>query len=216
MRIVRIQDGARKKFKHHIDLRRPEDIRSYSVPESFSGCEEQVFSSSDLKRTLRFRAEALEIDSDNRRIRMWYAPYPKNFFEIKIRLQKEYLSNLEEIAQDMMFTFFDIPKYACRGGRISDLSGKVLQRRVNGSEDFVPRLSRLTEEVEELIGTENDKLPRNTKSFDYWVSDYKILEQGFAITVGNEDSKEFVRYHKLDGSIVTAYIRPYFYMEYSM
>ena len=216
MRIVRIKCEERKKFKHHIDLRRPEDIRSYSVPESFSGCEEQVFSSSDLKRTLRFRAEALEIDSDNRRIRMWYAPYPKNFFEIKIRLQKEYLSNLEEIAQDMMFTFFDIPKYACRGGRISDLSGKVTRRCVTGKEDFVPRVSRLTQEVDEIIGTEADKLPCSVKSFDYWVSDYKILNQGFAVTVGNEDSNEFVRYHKLDGSIVTAYVRPYFYMEYKM
>lgn len=216
MRIVRIQDGARKKFKHHIDLRRPEDIRSYSVPESFSGCEEQVFSSSDLKRTLRFRAEALEIDSDNRRIRMWYAPYPKNFFQLKMRLDESYISNLEKITRDLMHTFFDFPTYVCRGALPSDLSGKVIGRRVQGMEDFVPRVSRLTEEVDELIGTKEDKLPRHTRSFDYWVSDSKTLEKGFAVTVGNEDSKEFVRYHKLDGSIITAYVRPYFYMEYVM
>ena len=124
--------------------------------------------------------------------------------------------NLEEIAQDMMFTFFDIPKYACRGGRISDLSGKVIGRHVQGMEDFVPRVSRLTEEVDELIGTKEDKLPRHTRSFDYWVSDSKTLEKGFAVTVGNEDSDEFVRDHKLDGSIITAYVRPYFYMEHVM
>ena len=216
MRIVRIEDGARRKFKHHIDLRRPEESREYVVPESFSGCEEQVFKSSNLKRSIRFRAEVLEIDTDNGRIRMWYAPYPKNFFEIRMKLQIEYISNLEEIAQDMMFTFFDIPKYACRGGRISDLSGKVIRRCVAGMEDFVPRVSRLTQEVDEIIGTDADKLPHSVKSFDYWVYDYKILNQGFAVTVGNEDSNEFLRYHKLDGSIVTAYVRPYFYMEYKM
>ena len=216
MRIVRIKCEERKKFKHHIDLKKPEESREYVVPETLSGCEEQVFSSSDLKRFVRFRAEVLEIDSDDERIRMWYAPYPKNFFEIKMKLQKEYISNIEEIAQDMMFTFFDIPKYACRGGRFSDLSGKVIARRVQGMEDFVQRTSRLTEEVDELIGTENDKIPCSVKSFDYWVSDYKVLSQGLAVTVGNEDSNEFVRYHKLDGSIVTAYVRPYFYMEYEM
>ena len=83
-------------------------------------------------------------------------------------------------------------------------------------EDFVPRVSRLTQEVDEIIGTEADKLPCSVKSFDYWVSDYNILNQSFAVTVGNEDSNEFVRYHNLDGSVITAYVRPYFYMEYEM
>ena len=216
MRIVRIEDGARRKFKHHIDLRRPEESREYVVPESFSGCEEQVFKSSNLKRSIRFRAEVLEIDSDNGRIRMWYAPYPKNFFRLEMKLEASYISNLEKIIGDMMHTFFDLPTFACRCALLSDLSGKVIGRHVQGMEDFVPRVSRLTEEVDELIGTKEDKLPRHTRSFDYWVSDSKTLEKGFAVTVGNEDSKEFVRYHKLDGSTITAYVRPYFYMEYMM
>ena len=216
MRIVRIECGERKRFKHHIDLRKPKERREYVVPETLSGCEEQVFSSSDLKRYVRFRAEALEIDSDNGRIRMWYAPYPKNFFQLEMKLEASYISNLEKIIGDMMHTFFDLPTYVCRGALLSDLSGKVIGRRVQGMEDFVPRVSRLTEEVDELIGTKEDKLPRHTRSFDYWVSDSKTLEKGFAVTVGNEDSNEFVRYHKLDGSIITAYVRPYFYMEYVM
>lgn len=216
MRIVRIKCEERKKFKHHIDLRQPEKSREYVVPETLSGCEEQVFSSSNLKRSVRFRAEVLEIDSDDERIRMWYAPYPKNFFQLKMRLDESYISNLEKITKDLMHTFFDFPTYVCRGALLSDLSGKVIGRRVQGMEDFVPRVSRLTEEVDELIGTKEDKLPRHTRSFDYWVSDSKTLEKGFAVTVGNEDSKEFVRYHKLDGSIITAYVRPYFYMEYVM
>ena len=60
MRIVRIKCEERKKFKHHIDLRKPEESREYVVPETLSGCEEQVFSSSNLKRSVRFRAEVLE------------------------------------------------------------------------------------------------------------------------------------------------------------
>ena len=87
-------------------------------------------------------------------------------------------------------------------------NSQVILRRYNRNFNF--------QEVDEIIGTEADKLPCSVKSFDYWVSDYKILNQGFAVTVGNEDSNEFVRYHKLDGSIVTAYVRPYFYMEYEM
>lgn len=216
MRIVRIKSEERKMFRHHIDLRRPEGSREYVVPESLSGCEEQVFSSSKLKRFIRFRAEVLEINSDDRRIRMWYAPYPRNFVRLDMRLDENYISNLEKITRDMMHAFFDFPTYVCRAGLLSDVSGKVMQRHVSGTEDFVPRVSRLTEEVDELIGTEEDKLPRRGKSFDYWVSDTKMLEQGFAITIGNEASKEFVRYHKLDGSIVSAYVRPYFYMEYVM
>ena len=216
MRIVTIKDGERRKFKHHIDLRSPDERRDYVVPETLSGCEELVLSSSNLKRSVRFRAEVLEIDSDNGRIRMWYAPYPKNFFQLKMRLDESYISNLEKITKDLMHTFFDFPTYVCRCALLSDLSGKVIGRHVQGMEDFVPRLSRLTEEVDELIGTKEDKLPRHTRSFDYWVSDSKTLEEGFAVTVGNEDSDEFVRDHKLDGSIITAYVRPYFYMEHVM
>ena len=216
MRIVRIKCGERKRFQHHIDLRKPEGRMEYVVPKTLSGCEEQVFSSSNLKRSVRFRAEVLEIDSDDERIRMWYAPYPKNFFRLEMKLEASYISNLEKIIGDMMQTFFDLPTFACRCALLSDLSGKVIGRRVQGMEDFVPRVSRLTEEVDELIGTKEDKLPRHTRSFDYWVSDSKTLEEGFAVTVGNEDSKEFVRYHKLDGSTITAYVRPYFYMEYMM
>lgn len=216
MRIVRIKCGERKRFQHHIDLRKPEGRMEYVVPKTLSGCEEQVFSSSNLKRSVRFRAEVLEIDSDDERIRMWYAPYPKNFFQLEMKLEASYISNLEKIIGDMMQTFFDLPTFACRCALLSDLSGKVIGRRVQGMEDFVPRVSRLTEEVDELIGTKEDKLPRHTRSFDYWVSDSKTLEEGFAVTVGNEDSKEFVRYHKLDGSTITAYVRPYFYMEYMM
>lgn len=213
MRIVRIEDGEMKNYKHHIDFRKPKESRLYVVPESISGCEEQVFDSSNIKKFIRFRAEVLEIDLDNGRIRMWYAPYPKNFFQLRMRLDESYISNLEKITRDLMHTFFDFPTYVCRGALLSDLSGKVIGRHVQGMEDFVPRVSRLTEEVDELIGTKEDKLPRHIRSFDYWVSDSKTLEKGFAVTVGNEDSKEFVRYHKLDGGIVTAYVRPYFYME---
>ena len=213
MRIVTIENGERRKFKHHIDLRSPEESRKFVVPETLSGCEEQVFSSSNLKRSVRFRAEVLEIDSDNGRIRMWYAPYSKNFFRLEMRLEASYISNLEKITRDMMNTFFDLPTFACRCALLSDLSGKITGRRVQGMEDFVPRVSRLTEEIDELIGTKEDKLPRRKKPFDYWMFDSKTLEEGFAVTVGNEDSKGFVRYHKLDGSTITAYVRPYFYME---
>ncbi len=217
MRIVRIEDGEMKNFKHHIDFRKPKESRVYVVPESVSGCEEQVFDSSNIKKKfIRFRAKTLEIDSDNGKIRMWYAPYPKDFFSLRMRLEKRYISNLEDITKEIMHAFFDIPTYACRAGKLFDLSGKVTQRSVMGTESFVPRVSRLSEEIHELIGTEKDKDPSSVKSFDFWIFDNEFLDQRFAVTIGNENSKEFVRYHKLDGTIITAYLRPYFFKEYRM
>ena len=220
MKISYISNGEKSKFRHHKDIRMPEGVE-YVVPAELSGCEEQCFVSSKLKPVIRFRFELLEIDADNNKVQVWYAPKPRNFFKLSIKLTETYVHNLEKIMTEMSCAFLRMPTGFARGAHFDDISGSITQKSVIGMKNYIPHQSKRTLELAELIGPGKLEKPKSLKSFDYWVFDQEMLDKGFLLTVGNENGAEFIR--KLEvGSlpegkdIVTAYVRPYFCEEYDM
>ena len=214
MKGIYVYNGKFYRYAHHEDLRMPEDVE-FIIPEELSGCREQVFRSSDLKRVVRFRSEIFEINTETHNVRIWSAAYPKNFFKLSMRLSKPYVYNLEEIMSRMVSNVLRAPLNMCRGSRYCDISGKISEHQVKGMASFTPKVSRLTQEVDEIIGTEKDKIPLRVRSFDYWVYDKESID-GVVLTVGNENGHEFIRFHELDGSIMTAYVRPWFGVEFEV
>lgn len=218
MKIAYICNGEKNKFKHHKDIRMPEGV-TYVVPEELSGCERQTFNSSDLKTVIRFRFELLEIDSDNKKLRVWYAPKAQEFFKLSIRLVEPYVHNLEKIMTDMSSAF--MLRDLARGASLDDVSGKVIQRSINGLKSYIPHPSKRTLEIAQLIGPGKVETPKRFKSFDYWVFNQEMLDKGYLLTVGNEEGTEFIRVLKIGSlpegkDIVTAYVRPYFCKEYDI
>ena len=63
---------------------------------------------------------------------------------------------------------------------------------MKGMASFTPKVSRLTQEVDEIIGTEKDKIPLKVRSFDYWVYDKEYIDnEEVVLTVGNENGHEY-------------------------
>ena len=220
MKISYISNGEKIKFRHHKDIRMPKG-GTYVVPEELSGCEEQRFDSSKLKSVIRFRFELLEIDTDSKKLRVWYAPKPQDFVKLSIRLEHPYVHNLEKIMTDMSLALLGDSTGLTRGTLLGDISGKITQRSVFGMRNFIPYKSRRTFELAELIGPGELQKPRKLKTFDYWVFDQETLDEGFLLTVGNEGGTEFVRYLKVGSlpegeNVVTAYVRPLSCEEYNM
>ena len=152
---IYVCDGKFYKYTHHKELRMPENVE-FVVPEELSGCPEQVFRSSDLKRVVRFRSEIFEVNTETHNVRIWETAYPKNFFKLSMRLCKPYIYNLEEIMSRMVSNVLREPLNMCRGSRFYDISGKILEHQVKGMASFTPKVSRLTQEVDEIIGTEKE------------------------------------------------------------
>lgn len=220
MRISYISNGEKTKFRHHIDVKMPEGV-TFFVPEEMSGCEEQIFDSSNLKSVIRFRFERLDINADLKTIRVWYAPYPKNFFKLSIRLEEPFIHNLKKIMDDMSSSFLKLPKELARGTVLDDIPGDITSKSVMGKEEYIPSPSRLTQELAEIMpDVENKIKSKKSKAFDYWVFDEKLINNGIVSTVGNENGTEFMRYYKIgslpEQEIITAYVRPWFCKEYKM
>lgn len=221
MRIFYINDGEKTKFRHHKDIRMKEGV-TFVVPEEITGCQEQVFDSSRLKLVVRFRFERLDINADHETVRVWYAPYPKNFFKLSIRLAEPYVRNLKEIMDQMSSAFLGLPKEYARGTILEDVPGNITSKRVSGMQSYIPEPSRLTQELAEFISDEeNEKKPARHKSFDYWIFDQEMMDKGVLLNVGNEDGIEFMRYHEVGSlpegkDIITAYVRPWFCEEYNL
>lgn len=220
MRIFHISNDQKKKFSHHKDIRMPERVTCF-IPKELTGCEDQIFYSFNLRPVIRFRFELLEIDVDNKKIRVWYTPKPKNFFKLGIRLTKPYVHNLKEIQDNIACDFLDKPKGLVRGCNLDDVPENITSRSIIGMENYIIR-SRRSDETIELLGIEEEaKKVRKSKSFNYWVFDQKMLDEGFILTVENDDGVEFIRKIKIGSlpegeDIVTAYVRPYFCEEYDI
>ena len=220
MKISYISNGEKIKFKHHKGIRIPKGL-TYVVPEELTGCAEQRFDSSKLKDVIRFRFELLEIDADNKKVRVWYAPKPHKFFRLSIKLAKQYINNLEKIMTDMSIKFLGMPIGFARGAHLEDISGNITRRNVVGLKNYTPHKPARTLELVEVMGPGELKVQTKIKSFDYWVFDPKMLEEGFATTVGNENKVQFLRKIEIGSlpegkDIVTAYVRPYFCEEYEI
>ena len=220
MSVFYISDGEKMKFRHHKDIRMPYDA-SFTITEEMSGCEEQSFGYTKPK-SIRFRAETVELNADLRKFRVWYAAASaRDFFKVNIRLAEPYVNNLQEIVDGLVCAFLTLPRGLARGTYLEDIPGNIISKRVNGMEDYTPRPSRLTFELAELISADDEEKVKNPKSFDYWVFDQEMLDKDVVLTVGNENGVEFMRYHVINSlpkgeDVMTAYVRPWFCEEYDI
>lgn len=216
MSIFYINNGKKEKARHHIDVQ-TFAYRTFSIPQEMTGCQVQCFKSSSLRKVMRFYLKHTEIDVDNGKVRNWYAGSAKEFFKLSMRLSQPYIRNLEVISAIMGNACLD--HAGCRGTRLDDIPGNITAKSVIGMETYNKKPSRLTYELADLIGEKGEEKQKKIKSFDYWVFDPEMLKRGLALTVGNEDDIEFIRYHVLASSeeaIMTAYVRPWFCEEYDM
>lgn len=216
MQIFYKDSGERKKLPHHKDILIPEGVK-ITIPEERTGCKEQRFVVSKPK-TIRFRPEIIDFG----RLEVWNAAVsPRKFFKLSIRLTEPYVYNLKKIQEEIASTFLNVPKGFARGTNLSDIPGNITPRVMFGTENYILETKR-TDETIRLIGVEEDaRKRRKPKSFDYWVFDQKSLDEGFVLTVGNENGVEFIRKIKIGSlpegkDIITAYVRPWFCDHYSL
>lgn len=220
MSVFYISNGEKMKFRHHKDIRMPYDA-SFTIAEEMSGCKEQWLGYTKPK-SVRFRAETVELNADLRKFRVWYAAASaKDFFKVSIRLAEPYVNNLQEIVDGLVCAFLKLPRGLARGTYLEDIPGNITSKSVNGMEEYIPSPSRLTLELAELINDDEKEKVNKPKSFDYWVFDQEMLDKGVILTVGNENGVEFVRYHVIASlpeseEVVTAYVRPWFCEEYDV
>lgn len=220
MSVFYISNGEKMKFRHHKDIRMPWNA-SFTITEEMSGCEEQWFGYTKPK-SIRFRAENVELNADLGKFRVWYgAASAKDFFKVSIRLAEPYVHNIQEIVDGMVCALLKLPIGLARGTYLEDIPGNITSKSVIGMEDYNPCPSRLTLELAELINDDDFEKVNKPKSFDYWVFDQEMLDKGVVLTVGNENGVEFIRYHVIASlpageDVMTAYVRPWFCEEYDI
>lgn len=214
MQILYNSNGKRKKYPHHQDIL-IQGGAEITIPEEESGCPKQRIANSKPK-SIRFRTEKVDLE----KCQIWSAAVsPKRFFKLSIRLTEPYVYNLQEIQDKIACAFLNLPRGLARGTVLDDIPGNIISKNVVGMEDYFPNPSRLTFELAELIGCDEAKKPSKKKTFDYWVFDQKMLNEGFVLTVGNEEGTQFIRKIEIGSlpegeDIVTAYVRPWFCEEY--
>lgn len=209
MQILYSSNGERKKYPHHKDVLIPKGVE-ITIPEKMSGCPEQRIVNSKPK-SVRFKTEKVDLE----KFEVWsVAVSPRRFFKVSIRLTEPYVYHLKEIQDEIACTFLNLPRGMARGTNLDDVPGNITSKSIIGMENYIIK-SRRTHETIELFGVEEEaRKKRHTNVFDYWVFDQKMLEEGFVLTVGNEEGTQFIRKLEIGSlpkgkDIVTAYVRPW-------